>query len=413
LQFSREKAIKTNILSEYEIITMGKKNKKDKDKKKKKKKSMKKQVLIVSASAGSGHTTSANALAEAFEEMHSDEIDVKHIDLLDYSTSLMRAIFKNLYLYLAKKRPLTYGFIYKYTDYKARNSNVNVWLNTKKFRKFLKKNDYDFIISTHFASPHIIARMKKKSKFSVPHMTVLTDFGAHHIWGTDNDYYIVPDELNKVYFEHKGYAKEGVYDLGIPIKTVFSKNKPRDELRKKYELDDTKKTILLLSGGFGVGPILDIIKNLENVKTPHETVVICGKSKELYDDCIKLKEKLNYNLIPVGYTNDMDEYMKASDVVITKPGGLTTAEALASKLPIIIVNPIIGQEDKNADTLLEKGCAVKVPYLSVIHYNVDALINDDKKLNEMKANIGKIARPRAAYDITKFVKDKLLPPVKD
>lgn len=368
----------------------------------------KKRVLVVSASAGAGHTISALAVKEAFESMYPEEIEITHVDILDYVTKLMKKVYRDVYLYLANSRPLVYGMIYKYTDKETFGSGFTDWAHTKKFRKYLRKQNYDFIISTHFLASNVVARMKeKKKKLSAPLLTILTDFGAHKIWVSKSEYYVVPDDINVEYFKQRGLSGENVYDFGIPVRRVFLENKPREMLRKKIGLSDDKKTILLLSGGFGVGPILDTIRSLEKLKTPHETIVVCGRNKELYDDCVKLKEKLNFNLIPVGFTTDIDEYMKASDVIITKPGGLTIAEALACHLPIVIVNPIIGQEDKNADRLLEEGCAIKISYLSIIYYYLDRLLNDEVRLNQIKTNIQRMAKPNAVNDLVQFVHREL------
>ncbi len=372
----------------------------------KKKSNKPKKILIVSASAGSGHTVSAIATQQAIDELYKDEIETTHIDILEYTTKMMKTVYRDVYLYLAKKRPLAYGFLYKFTDKEKFGSGFTDWFHTRKFRRYLKKNNFDLIISTHFLPSNILARMKEKRIYrklkKTPHMTILTDFGAHKIWLAKSDYYIVPDSVNKEYFKFRGVAGDNVYDLGIPVRTVFAQKKNRKDLLKKLDLHKSKKIILLLSGGFGVGPIVEIIEQLEKVETPHETIVICGKNEQLYKDCLKLKHNLKYNLIPVGYTNEIDEYMKAADIVITKPGGLTTAEALACELPIVIVNPIIGQEDKNADRLLEEGCAIKITYLSIIYHYIDRLFKEKDKLEFMKNSISKLSKPDAAYNIAKF-----------
>lgn len=390
--------IKINTITLYNIKENMKKNKK-------------KKVLIVSASAGAGHTISAIAINEALEELYGGELEITHIDVLNYTTAIMRKIYKDLYLYLAKSKPLIYGFVYKYTDKESYKSGINDWIHTRKFRKYLNKNKYDIIVTTHFLASNVIARMKKKypGKLKTPMLCVLTDFGAHKVWlQAKSEYYIVPDKLNKEYFINKGVSGNHVYDYGIPVRTQFTKKKDRQKLRSKFGLSEDKNTILLLSGGFGVGPIIEIIKNLEKVESPHETIVICGKNEKLLKDCQKIKDKLNYNLIPVGYTTEIDEYMKASDIVITKPGGLTIAEALACTLPIVIVNPIIGQEDKNADRLLEEGCAIKISYLSITYYYIDTLLKDKSKFTSLKENISKLAKPDSAYDIAKLIYKEII-----
>ena len=171
-------------------------------------------------------------------------------------------------------------------------------------------------------------------------------------------------------------------------------------MRAKYGLDADLPTVMLSLGGFGVGRIETLLDGLRAIKTPVQILAMCGKNEELKT---KLEREQNANrtarVIPVGYTRDMDEYMSASDLIVGKPGGLTTCEALAKGLVFVIANPIPGQEERNADHLLEQGAAIRSNNPATLGYKIEKLINDPQRLNTMRANAQNFARPNAAFDI--------------
>jgi len=174
-------------------------------------------------------------------------------------------------------------------------------------------------------------------------------------------------------------------------------------MREKYRLEKDKLTILVSAGGFGVGNIEHLLYALSDLKTPAQVLAICGRNEELKAKLEKLSaEKLNNEKItfkPVGYTTAMDEYMSAADLIVGKPGGLTTSEALAKNLIFVVVNPIPGQEERNSDHLLEKGCAIRCNNLPTLAYKIDALVKDETRFELMKQNVLRFARPNASNEI--------------
>lgn len=174
-------------------------------------------------------------------------------------------------------------------------------------------------------------------------------------------------------------------------------------MRKKYDLAKDKLTILVSAGGFGVGNVEHLLRALSDLKTPTQVLAICGRNEELKTKLEELSAcKLNNKTVTfksIGYTTQMDEYMSAADLIVGKPGGLTTSEAMAKNLIFVIVNPIPGQEERNSDHLLEKGCAIKCNNLPTLAYKIDELINDRARVEMMKTNISRFARPDASREI--------------
>jgi processive 1,2-diacylglycerol beta-glucosyltransferase len=215
-------------------------------------------------------------------------------------------------------------------------------------------------------------------------------------------------EETKVHLEKLGIPVDKITVSGIPIAPVFAEHKDKLEMRNKHGLDKGKLTILVSAGGFGVGNVEHLLEALSELKTPAQIIAVCGRNEELKTKLQKLAiEKLNSKTVgfkPIGYTKEMDEYMSASDLIVGKPGGLTTSEALAKGLIFVIVNPIPGQEERNSDHLLENGCAIKCNNLPVLAYKIDELISNEKRFNEMKQNVKKFANPNS----TKYIVDTLI-----
>ena len=218
------------------------------------------------------------------------------------------------------------------------------------------------------------------------------------------EHYFVALDETKIHLEKLGIPAGKITVSGIPIDPVFAENKNKTEMREKHGLDKGKLTILVSAGGFGVGNIANLLEALSSLDTVSQIIAVCGRNEELKTDLDSLaREKLNNERVkfyPIGYTKQMDEYMSASDLIVGKPGGLTTSEALAKGLIFVIVNPIPGQEERNSDHLLEKGCAIKCNNLPVLAYKIDKLMEDVKRFDMMKSNVQNLATPNSAKDLT-------------
>jgi len=371
-----------------------------------------KRILIISASAGSGHVTAARAVEQALEKVrrYQGELQVTHIDLLQFSTALYKMIYRDVYLYMAKRTPLLYGYIFTTSDQLKRQNKPDFVrrfldsMNSRKFRKFILDQPWDVIVSTHFLSSQLICELKRRKKLSTPLVTVTTDFGLHSYWILpESEHYIVADEANRRHLAAMGIPQERIHNFGIPVMPVFWERKDKAELREKFGLDQELPAVLLLAGGFGISPIERIIEGLGQVRTPFQMVAVAGRNRKLLSNLRAKAHGLSFKLKPVGYTDLMDEYMKASDMVITKPGGLTTAEALACGLPLMVINPIPGQEDMNSDMLLESGAGVKAMHPVDVSYKLEQALSDPRRLASLKRAAARLARPRAARKAAELI----------
>jgi processive 1,2-diacylglycerol beta-glucosyltransferase len=221
---------------------------------------------------------------------------------------------------------------------------------------------------------------------------------CHHY----EQYFVALDET-AVHLQQLGIPSDKITVSGIAIDPVFAESKDKHDMRRKYGLDPSLMTILLSAGGFGVGPVEQVMQSLVKMHTKIQVVAICGRNEDLknriHNFSVNLGPDCNVRIIPIGYTTEIDEYMSASDLMLGKPGGLTTSEALAKALPFVIINPIRGQEERNADHLLEEGAAIRCNNLPVLAYKIDRLLSDPARLNNMRTNAKRLGRPRSACDI--------------
>ena len=367
---------------------------------------MVKKVLILSAAVGAGHLRAAEAIEKEFKRQNP-AAEVKNIDVLNYTNLLFRRLYGKAYLDMVNKMPEVLGWMYDSLDKPWQNERRRLALdrlNTRLLVKFLKQYQPDIAVCTHFLPAEIISWLKAKGKISFPQAIVVTDFDVHAMWLCHHfeRYFVALDETG-AHLAKLGIPTDKITVSGIPIDPVFAQTKDKRAMREKYDLEKDKLTILVSAGGFGVGNIENLLIALSDLQTPAQILAICGRNEELKERLETLAvEKLNNERVtfkPFGFTKDMDELMSASDLIVGKPGGLTTSEAMAKGLIFVVVNPIPGQEERNADHLLEKGCAIKCNNLPVLAYKIDELIADETRFETMKANVAKFARTNAAREI--------------
>lgn len=371
-----------------------------------------KRILIISASAGSGHTTAARAIEQwlGTVQRYPDEFQVSHIDILQFSTMLYKKVYRDVYLYLASKQPLLYGYIFSTSDRLKREKKPDFLrrfmdnINALKFTEFIKDTPWDVIVTTHFLSSQLLADLKVKKKIFCPLVTVVTDYGLHAYWiNPECDYYIVADSASQHHLGTMGIPPERIHNFGIPVLPVFSQKKNRTALKKELGLVPALPAVLLLSGGFGVSPIEHIVADLVRVKSKFQLVAVAGHNRKMLQKLQALAPSLPFHLLPVGYTDRMDQYMAACDLVISKPGGLTTAEAMSQGLPMIVINPIPGQEDMNSDMLLEGGAGVKAMHPVEVSYKLEMVLGSPGRLQQMKRAAKKLAKPGAGQLTADFI----------
>ena len=365
-----------------------------------------KKVLILSAAVGAGHLRAAEAVEKEFK-FQVPTAEIKNIDVLNYTNPLFRRLYGKAYLDMVSTMPEVLGWMYDSLDKPWENERRRLALdrlNTQPLIKFLKNYQPDIAVCTHFLPAEIISWLTAKGKISFPQAIVVTDFDAHALWLCHNyERYFVALEETKIHLSKIGIPSEKITVSGIPIDPIFAETKDKSAMREKYGLAKDKLTILVSAGGFGVGNIEFLLRALADLQTPAQILAICGRNEELKNKLEKLSAaSLNNERVTfksIGFTTEMDEYMSAADLIVGKPGGLTTSEAMAKNLIFVIVNPIPGQEERNSDHLLEKGCAIKCNNLPVLAYKIDELIKDTARFETMKKNVSAFARPHSSREI--------------
>jgi processive 1,2-diacylglycerol beta-glucosyltransferase len=370
---------------------------------------MPKRVLILSVSAGAGHVRAAQALKKAFL-MEDNSLVVESQDVLDLTNKLFRHLYSKAYIDLVNAAPEFMGFLYDRTDRPSRSGKNRRdklrlafdRLNTQKFVKYLKRFQPDMIVNTHFLPAEIVSNLKERQEVNIPQFVVVTDFEVHRIWlyNRVEQYFVAAEEAKRQLIK-LGVPDAQIRVSGIPIDPIFLENKDRTALVRKFGLSGDRKTLLILCGGFGVGPVDAIVGSLFEIRQPIQLVVVAGKNAELKARLDNLAASTPMPVQVLGFTTEIDELMQVADLVITKPGGLTTSEALAKQLVMVIVNPIPGQESRNSDFLLENGAAIKANNLSTIGYKIERLLADPERLDRMRQNIRRLHRPEAALEIAR------------
>jgi processive 1,2-diacylglycerol beta-glucosyltransferase len=362
------------------------------------------RILVLSASVGAGHLRAAEAVELALRQTMPNA-HIRNVDVLEMTNRLFRRIYGKLYLDLVNKAPHVLGYFYDLLDRpsKAGGDRFRLLLqkvNLRAFTQFLQSEPWDLVINTHFLPTEMIASLRKKRVLSLPQTTVTTDFETHRLWVHEPcDHYFTATYEGALYLQHFGVDADRTTVTGIPVHPVFSEPKDRAPCLRKHGLGDDRPILLQLAGGFGVGPIEKIFRALLEVEEPVQLVAIAGRNEKLRERLEKLGHPRRHKVKVIGFTKEIDEFMNVADLVISKPGGLTTSEVLARGAVMVIVNPIPGQESRNSDFLLESGAAIKANNLPTLSSKVSALLRDRGRLEEMRANVRKIARPRAAFDV--------------
>ncbi len=369
-----------------------------------------KTVLLLSVSAGAGHVRAAEALRKTAEE-NFPAYKAVHIDVMDFVPHLFRKIYADSYIKLVERSPELWGFLYTQTD-KREKENPLIRkiryavqkLNTKKLFTEIGELKPDAVICTHFLPAELLSKMIGEKKFHAPVWVAVTDFDIHGLWIQPHmsGYFAASREV-AWRMQDKGINPENIHVTGIPIMPAFGRKYSRSECAKQLGISPDRTTILLMSGGLGVGGIHLIAERLLNINSDFQILALAGKNKGLLEELKKLERSFPEKLKPAGFTTTIEINMAASDLAISKPGGLTTSECLAMGLPMIVISPIPGQEERNADYLLENGVALKAHNAAVLEFKLAELLKNPEKLCEMRKYAARLGRPDAAMNILEIV----------
>ena len=359
----------------------------------------------MSVTAGEGHNSTAKAICRQLEGMgHECEVMDTYLNV---NRGLYEIISKG-YLLAVDSMKRVYAKVYRSLENREKNPNdrcfsrfANSLLTGKTYEK-IKQIDPDIIIYTHSFCGILLDVMKQKGVLDIPLIGVVTDFVMHPFWeeALRSDKIVIPNELLIPAAHNKGFTDEQILPLGIPINPSFSCAQDKSEVRLKLGLDVNKRTILIMGGSMGYGNLADSIRDLDKSKLDFQLICVCGNNVQAREEIAALT--LKKKILLLGYANNVNELMDASDCIVTKPGGITTSETLAKNLPMIICNPIPGQEERNAEFLQNNGAAIAVGGAFSLSDAVGMLFYHPERVEQMKASIAKIRKPNSTSDICEW-----------
>jgi len=362
------------------------------------------RVLILSASVGAGHVRAAQALEAAFSAGDFPG-EARHLDVLRYTNQAFRTLYSQGYLELVDKAPDVLGWVYDRLDIPWKSNRLQQAFeqaNLVPFVKLLTSLRPEWALCTHFLPAGIIAWLRRHRRLQVPQAVVVTDFDVHALWLLrDVEHYFVAREEAAAYLEQIGVPPERISVTGIPVDPVFTVPKDRLEARRRHGLDQNLPTLLLSVGGFGLHGAARTLEALLAIRQPVQIVAIAGARAEVRERLQRVAAGTppRHRIHVLGFTTAMDELMAAADLLVGKAGGLTSSEALARGLPLLIVNPTPGQEERNSDYLLEAGAAVRCNNLPTIAWKIERLLGEPGRLDRLREAARAAGRPRASLDI--------------
>jgi len=368
-----------------------------------------KKILIVYATAGIGHKKAAIGVKKALDEISQGAAEVTLIDALDYTNAFFKWSYLKAYLLMVNRLPFVWGFFYYLTDnfymnmVISRIRRISNWMNSGKLTKHLISSQPDVIISTHFFASEVVSDLKEYGLIRSKLITVVTDYRLHSWWlAGRTDVYVVGSEDAKNDILKCMADESKIRVLGVPAEPIFSKKLDKKEILAKTDLKEGLFTILVIGGGFGVGPIVGIVKVIKEITLPLQVIVVCGHNEQLVKNIEELKKETKAHIKVLGFVDNVYEYMEISDVLISKPGGITLTESLAKELPLIIISPILGQETRNSDFVISRGAAFRINRLGDMKGLLEDLATHPEKMAKMREAIRAIKKPMACYDIARL-----------
>lgn len=363
---------------------------------------MAKKVLIITASFGAGHNKAAESVAEAVR-MLEPAATVKIVDYLKHVSQSLSRVAEEMYWTTVTRVPKAWKFLYEFEErHRSRAKDLQGRLGVLWIEDIVEKTRPDIILTTHFMPEAAVCQMTRKKH--IPHAVVLTDYVPHPIWVSSGvDAYFVAHDAMRDFLREMGVPQEKVFVTGIPVNPKFAAPLDREKLRREFLIDPDVPAVLVGSGGRGVGPVRRLVKALVEVTSvPLQVAIMTGVNKQL---AARLREETKDSRVPVkvlGYVQNVHEWMAVVDVMVTKAGGLTVSEALASGLPLIIVKPIPGQEAGNTKFLVENGAALHVDTPEDAGPLAAGILgHGGEHLALMRKSTARIARPRAAEDVAR------------
>ncbi|WP_232699760.1 MGDG synthase family glycosyltransferase [Brevibacillus daliensis] len=361
-----------------------------------------KRILIFSASIGNGHNQAARAIQEELSNLGYASMI---IDTLEYISPTFHKILLEGFTSLLKLSPSVWGKIYHNTE-KTRVFDMNVIFNkmlANNLKKLIASVEPDGFIATHPFASCMLSILKGRNNWKEPIYTVITDYTIHPSWVNHHitNYFIASDQLFYLVDLYKQDHQKFI-PTGIPIMQKYRQELDREALLEKFQIKPEQKVLLLSGGGLGLGPMERVLEGLDGIKQPLKIFVLTGINEKLYRNVNS--HTYSQEVVARKYIDNFHEYLEVSDAIVSKSGGLTTAEVMSKQVPMIIFNPLPGQEERNSHFLLNNSCAIHATESQDLIYSIEQLLSDDHMAQQMQENAGRIAKPYAALEIALYIK---------
>ena len=367
------------------------------------------KIFIAHAPAGAGHKSATLAIKDAFDKANTGH-DVRVVDSLQYANRLFRWSYVWGYNFMVSRAPFLWTFSFYFSDFKPIRPLVRSvrrlvnFINGYRFYAFIKKEKPDCVVATHFFATEIISNLKISKLYDGKLITCVTDYGIHDFWvSAQVDIYVVASEYSKNELIDKGIQAEKIRVLGIPVQEKFTKRLERHEAVEKLGLKEGLFTILIIGGGLGVGPIPQMVKTIAGTSEPFQLIVVCGRNESLFKRIEELAKGSRIPIKPYGFTDKVNELMDASDIMISKPGGLSISEAMVKGVPMIVDSFIPGQEESNLRFLEKNSAGIGTKGIQETLEKLEWLYRHKETLESMRAKAKQLGKPSAASDIVLLV----------
>ncbi|HLF18145.1 MAG TPA: glycosyltransferase [Candidatus Omnitrophota bacterium] len=366
----------------------------------------KRRVLLMYITRVSGHRQATLAIQQALRKLDPG-VEAPTVNGFGYTYPVLERVVNQAYMSVIKATPVVWDYIY---------DNPKVVKNTASIKNFLHRTSHDKIkelfgryrpdtvVCTQAFPCGMVADYKQEHHLETKLIGVLTDFAPHSFWINEGvDYYIVPTVDTKERFIKKGVPADMIKVYGIPVRPKFAMQLDRRPIAADIGFDPEVPTILVMGGGQGLGPIKKIVKSLLKVKTNFQIIVLAGTNKKIVDQLQKEAKKAAKRMLVYEFASNVDEFMELASLIITKPGGITTAECLAKGLPMMIVNPLPGQERRNTDFLIQNGIGIRIDDTNDVGEEIEILLKSPERLVAMSKAAYTNAKPHATLDIARLI----------
>ncbi len=368
-----------------------------------------KKLLLLSVSAGAGHMRAAEAV-RSYASAPNLEVTAMHLDVMNFVTPQLRKLYTDFYLALVNKTPTLWGYLYQITDeakpegWMHRLRRCLERLSTKRLLRKIAEFQPDAIICTHFLPAGVLSQLIATGRLECPVWVQVTDFDLHRMWVHEHmaGYFAANEEV-AFRMRDQGIAAQTIHVTGIPIMPAFSQQLDRGVCARELGLDPKKTTFLLMGGGEGLGRLHAVAARLLGLEENFQLIVLAGKNAAALAALQELATLHPGRLWPQGLTDKVERLMACADLVVTKPGGLTTSECLAMGLPMIVNAPIPGQEERNSNFLLEQGVALKAFDRATLEYRIRYLLEHPAKLADMRTKAKALGRRHAARQVLETI----------